>query len=105
MIYTPGKNLRILLQTIVLMTVLFALLFSALDHPVIGAPAESGGIKVYCNGNFSGSTAFIDTHSGVGMVPLALIEGLPGLRLNVRENQAWFSLNERADHHRGQQLL
>lgn len=95
MIYTPSKNLRISLQTFVLVAVVFALLFSPLDHPVIGAAAESGGIKVYCNGNFRGSTAFIDARSGVGMVPLALIEGLPGLRLNVRDNRAWFALNGR----------
>lgn len=52
-------------------------------------------IKVYCNGDFRGSTAFIDARSGVGMVPLVLIEGLPGLRLNVRDNLAWFALNGR----------
>ena len=72
----------------------FALiLFPAL--PASGSAQEDSGIKVYCNGDFRGSTAYIDSASGVGMVPLALIQSLPGLRLNVRDNQAWFALNGR----------
>ncbi|MGS0765241.1 hypothetical protein [Syntrophomonas curvata] len=63
--------------------------------PASGSVQEDSGIKVYCNGDFRGSTAYIDPASGVGMLPLALIESLPGLRLNVRDNQAWFALNGR----------
>jgi len=63
--------------------------------PVQGADNESGGIKVYCNGDFQGSTAYIDPDSGVGMIPLVLIQNLPGLRLDVRDGQAWFALNGR----------
>ena len=56
---------------------------------------QNTGIKVYCNGDFRGSTAYIDPDSGAGMVPLALIQNLPGLRLDVRDKQAWFALNDR----------
>lgn len=61
--------------------------------PAQCADSESGGIKVYCNGDYQGGTAYIDPASGVGMIPLVLIQNIPGLRLDVRDNQAWFALN------------
>lgn len=92
MAQTPGKNLhKCLLTSIIVLT----LVFTSLGRPAIYASNEDTGIKVYCNGKFRGSTAFIDDKSSVGMVPLALIEGFPGLRLNVRDNQAWFAMNGR----------
>lgn len=75
--------------------IILSLFFTSVSCPVYYANAEDIGIKVYCNGKFRGSTAFIDAKSGVGMIPLALIEGIPGLRFNIRDNQAWFALNGR----------
>ncbi len=72
-----------------------SILVLVLVMPALCADQEGNGIKVYFNGDLKGSTAYIDSSSGVCMVPLALIESLPGLRLDVRDNQAWFALNGR----------
>ncbi len=44
-----------------------------LDCPAACALSEDAGIKVYCNDHYQGSTAFIDSKSGVALVPLALM--------------------------------
>lgn len=75
------------------MAIIMALLCLSWVMPVYGSDPENSGVKVYCNGQFRGSTAYIDPGSGTGMVPLALIQSIPGLRLDVRNNQAWFALN------------
>jgi hypothetical protein len=75
--------------------ILLSLLIMSPAAPVQCTDEESSGIKVYCNGEYQGSTAYIDPDSGVGMLPLALIQTIPGLRLDVRDTQAWFSLNGR----------
>ncbi len=82
-------------KIILLVSFILSILILSPVIPVQGAGNESGGIRVYCNGDFQGSTAYIDPDTGVGMVPLVLIQGLPGLRLDVRDNQAWFALNGR----------
>lgn len=75
--------------------IILSLLILSPAAPVQCTDDESSGIKVYCNSQYQGSTAYIDPDSGVGMIPLALIENIPGLRLDVRDNQAWFALNDR----------
>jgi len=82
-------------KTARLLAGIFALLFWVTGCPAAYALSDEAGIKVYCNGDYRGSTAYIDTRSGVALVPLALIEGIPGLRFDIKDNQAWFAINRR----------
>ncbi len=81
-------------KTIRMVAFIVSILIFALVTPAFCADNASYGIKVYYNGDFQGSSAYIDPVSGVGMVPLALLS-FPGMRLDVRDNQAWFALNGR----------
>ncbi|NSW82469.1 MAG: hypothetical protein HPY90_04205 [Syntrophothermus sp.] len=82
-------------KTAGLLAAIFTLLLWVTYCPAACALSEDAGIKVYCNGDYRGSTAYIDTGSGVALVPLALIEGIPGLRFDIRDNQALFAINGR----------
>ncbi|MEA4924305.1 MAG: stalk domain-containing protein [Syntrophomonadaceae bacterium] len=84
-------------KTIPMVAFIVSILLFALVTPAFGADSASSGIKVYYNGEFQGSSAYIDPASGVGMVPLALLS-FPGMRLDIRDNQAWFALNGRQLH-------
>lgn len=80
-------------KTAGLLAAIFALLLWVAYCPAACASNSEDGIKAYCNGDYRGSTAYIDTWSGVALAPLALIEGIPGLRFDIRDNQAWFAIN------------
>ncbi|ADI02072.1 stalk domain-containing protein [Syntrophothermus lipocalidus] len=82
-------------KTAGLLAAIFGLLLWVTGCPAAYALSDEAGIKVYCNADYRGSTAYIDTGSGVALVPLALIEGIPGLRFDIKDNQAWFAINGR----------
>lgn len=92
---TAFDSSRVFMKRTILIPFILSILILLPVVPAQGATHENGGIKVYCNGDFQGSTAYIDPDSGAGMVPLVLIQNLPGLRLDVRDDQAWFGLNGR----------
>ncbi|HWP98807.1 MAG TPA: hypothetical protein VN426_18345 [Syntrophomonadaceae bacterium] len=89
---TLRRKVRYQLKSIAFLTAILLLFPMFLSETPYRALAESGGIKVYCNGILYGSTAYIDTASGVAMVPIGMLESIPGLRLDIRDNQAWFAL-------------
>lgn len=83
------------LKNIALLTAFLILFPMFVSDTPYNAEAESTGIKVYCNENLLGSSAYIDSASGVAMIPISIIQNIPGIRLDIQSNQAWFALNGR----------